>query len=145
MFQWLLFAHFGKKNWLLRWNFRSTQLSPLNVRFSHWPWALHGKNDTKSRWCPKVECPTLVNTQCCPDTISVLNTRGGRHYQIFVTNTRFSATLAGGSLYRYYLCFFEIAKPLCATPLPLPVPLTQSKTAKARRQPAGETADPLPS
>ena len=33
-------------------------------------------------------------------------------------------------------------KPLRATPLP--VPPTQSRTAKARRQPAGETADPPP-
>ena len=39
----------------------------------------------------------------------------------------------------------ETATRYSATPLPLPVPLTQPKTAKARRQPAGETADPLSS
>ena len=39
----------------------------------------------------------------------------------------------------------ETATRYFATPLPLPLPPTQSRTAKERRQPTGETADSLPS
>ena len=69
---------------------------------------------------------------------------------MFETATRYSAPLAGGSRYhRYKRYFFEIAKPLRATPplryryhCPPPHPI---KDSEERRQQVGETADPLPS